>query len=263
MHFFAFFHHALHARPDPRHSNLELSTVPSGRGASSWPVQCIAACKALKTDAVFQSLRLRLQGVKKNAIHQMSNAIIRAALNRDLDLLVIGKNEHWKSEVEMGRKMNRLFCALPHAQLIQALQYKAHMHGIAVLCTEESYTSKTSFVHGEELRAFSKEGNHQPSAAAPLAQRKKRELILTPNEHGIEVMHADINGAFNITRKVCPWLKFDAQKTSLKYRIWFVVDSKLRLRKSPRQPDLYTKEVASLGFIVKQAFKIDWYLKYC
>jgi putative transposase len=64
--------------------------------------------------------------------------------------LIIGKNKFWKQEVEMGKKNNQQFVAIPHARFIEMLTYKAQLVGITVRITEESYTSKASFELGIE-----------------------------------------------------------------------------------------------------------------
>ena len=65
--------------------------------------------------------------------------------------LVIGKNEGWKQAVKMGKRTNQNFVQIPHARFIEMLTYKAEFVGIKVITTEESYTSKCSFLDDEPV----------------------------------------------------------------------------------------------------------------
>ena len=51
---------------------------------------------------------------------------------------------------KLSKKANQHFVQIPFARFIQMIQYKATEKGIAVILTEESYTSGTSFIDDEE-----------------------------------------------------------------------------------------------------------------
>lgn len=75
------------------------------------------------------------------------------------------------------------------------IEYKAKEYGIAVVMTEESYTSGTSFIDNEEpVKA-----NYNKS------RRVKRGLFKSNNGTCI---NADLNGAYQIIKKVIP-IKWD------------------------------------------------------
>jgi putative transposase len=65
--------------------------------------------------------------------------------------LCIGKNPRWKQNANMGRRNNQNLGAVPHARCIEMLAYKAQLVGMHVLITEESSTSKASFLDGDPL----------------------------------------------------------------------------------------------------------------
>lgn len=71
------------------------------------------------------------------------------------------------------------------------LEYKAHLVGIKVILTEESYTSKCSFLDNETL---SKKEKYE-------GKRVKRGLFSTSTGKHI---NADVNGSLNIIRKAVP-----------------------------------------------------------
>jgi putative transposase len=80
---------------------------------------------------------------------------------------------------------------VPHARFVQMLQYKAELVGIQVVVSEESYTSKCSFLDLEPI------GKHD----VYVDKRVKRGLFQAA---GGRRLNADINGAYNILRKVVP-----------------------------------------------------------
>jgi len=60
----------------------------------------------------------------------------------------------WKQEVEMGKRNNQAFVQIPHPRFIEMLRYKAQLVGITVILTEESYTSKASFLDRDQMPVY-------------------------------------------------------------------------------------------------------------
>ena len=111
---------------------------------------------------------------------------------RTVQRTVIGsKNPHWKQEVNLGKRTNQAFVNIPHTRFIDQLRYKAALVGITVVVTEESYTSKCSFLDNEAIT------KHETY----MGKRKHRGLFVASDGRQI---NADINGAANILRKVFP-----------------------------------------------------------
>ncbi len=127
------------------------------------------------------------------------NAYLHLASRRLIDLvcllgcgtLIIGKNDGWKQAIKLGRRTNQNFVQIPHARFIEMLTYKAELTGIHVIVTEERYTSKCSFLDREPI------GKHEVYAG----KRVKRGLFRASD--GREI-NADVNGSYNIMRKVIP-----------------------------------------------------------
>jgi putative transposase len=115
-----------------------------------------------------------------------------------IGVVCIGKNDGWKQEAKMGKRTNQQFVQIPHARFIQMLTYKAELVGIRVEVTEESYTSKASFLDRDPLPVYLKEGR-EPHVFS--GKRIKRGLYQAKDGH---VVNADWNGAANIIRKVAP-----------------------------------------------------------
>jgi putative transposase len=124
-------------------------------------------------------------------LHVASRRIVNHLAGRNVGRLVIGKNDGWKQDVSLGKRTNQTFVFLPHARFIQMLTYKAQLVGIEVLLTEESYTSKCSFLDNEPLI-------QQESYAG---KRMNRGLFVTATG---KRLNADVNGSYNMIAKVVP-----------------------------------------------------------
>ena len=84
-----------------------------------------------------------------NYLHNASRFIVNHLAANRIGTLVIGKNDNWKQGINLGKRNNQNFVAIPHARFIEMLTYKAQLAGIAVKVIEESYTSKCSFLDNE------------------------------------------------------------------------------------------------------------------
>jgi putative transposase len=124
-------------------------------------------------------------------LHVASRRIVDWLEGQHIGTLIIGKNDGWKQAVRLGKRSNQNFVFVPHARFIQMLQYKAELVGIRVLVGEESYTSKCSFLDLEPVVRHD----------AYMGKRVKRGLFRASDGRWI---NADINGAYNILRKVVP-----------------------------------------------------------
>ena len=129
-------------------------------------------------------------------LHKASRYIINCCLKADIHTIVIGKNKEWKQNSKLSKKVNQNFVQIPFARLIETIQYKAKEQGIAVILTEESYTSGTSFIDNEEP---TKENYNK-------ARRIYRGLFVS--NKGIKI-NADLNGAYQILRKVVPEIRWN------------------------------------------------------
>jgi putative transposase len=127
----------------------------------------------------------------KDYMHKTSRFVINYCVSHNLGHIVIGKNDGWKQEINLGKRNNQNFVAIPFDKLIQQIQYKAQLVGIKVTKVCENYTSKCSALDLEEI------GKHEDHAYA--GKRVFRGMFRTA--FGI-LINADVNGALNILRKV-------------------------------------------------------------
>lgn len=131
-------------------------------------------------------------------LHTASRRIIALLVAEGIGTLCIGKNPNWKQEANMGRRTNQNFVSVPHARFIEMLTYKAQLVSIQVIVTEESYTSKASFLDADPLPVY---GSAGAESATFSGKRVKRGLYRAADGRHI---NADVNGAYNIIRKVAP-----------------------------------------------------------
>jgi putative transposase len=127
----------------------------------------------------------------KHILHLATRRVIDHLVANRIGVLVIGYNPEWKQRVNIGRANNQKFVAIPHAQAVQMLTYKAQLADIEVVLQEESYTSKCSFLDGEFPQK-------RPQYAG---RRVKRGLFRAGDGRFI---NADVNGAYNIIVKAFP-----------------------------------------------------------
>ena len=134
--------------------------------------------------------------------HEITSFVVKWLISNDITTLVIGKNDGWKQRVDIGAANTQTFKYIPHIHLINQLIYKCELAGISVLLTEESYTSKCSFIDKETLV-------HNTSY---VGRRCHRGLFKSGD--GITI-NADVNGSLNIIRKVAGDLVFDWERVGM------------------------------------------------
>jgi len=89
----------------------------------------------------------------------------------------------------MRRSDKQHFVQLPHARFIDMLCYKAKLVGIQVVITEESYTSKASFLDLDPIPTYGKE-ECEPVFSG---RRVKRGMYKASDKRKI---NADVNGSY-------------------------------------------------------------------
>ena len=127
----------------------------------------------------------------KNYLHKTSKYIVNHLVSNNINTLIIGNNKNWKQDTNIGKVNNQNFINIPHSTLINMLSYKCEMLGINVIVSNESYTSKCSFLDNEEIK---KHSNY-------MGKRIKRGLFKSNKGY---LINADVNGSLNILRKVVP-----------------------------------------------------------
>ena len=145
------------------------------------------------------SKKLRQFGLKRSNklkwyMHNASKFIIDKCLENEINTIIIGKNNGWKQEINIGKQNNQTFVSIPFSLLVEQIKYKGRLQGINVIEQEESYTSKVSFFDNDFIPVYGKTDDK----LNPSGKRIKRGLYQTKENHYI---NADINGSLNILRK--------------------------------------------------------------
>ncbi|OXB94913.1 RNA-guided endonuclease InsQ/TnpB family protein [Parageobacillus galactosidasius] len=138
-----------------------------------------------------EKLTLKRNNKIKDFMHKASRYVVNWCVKHNIDTVIIGKNDNWKQEINLGKRLNQSFVQIPYDMFIHQLQYKCEEVGIKIVLTDESYTSGTSFLDGE---APTKENYNK-------SRRIKRGLFRS--NKGI-LINADVNGAYQIIKKVSP-----------------------------------------------------------
>ena len=130
-------------------------------------------------------------------LHKSSKYLIQYCIDNQINTIIIGYNKSWKQGIKLGnspltiKKNNQNFVNIPFYKLVEMIKYKAEMVGLNVILNEESYTSVCSFLDLETINKH----------VVYMGERLKRGLFRS--NKGI-LINADVNGSYNIMRKVVP-----------------------------------------------------------
>ncbi|WP_202222058.1 IS200/IS605 family accessory protein TnpB-related protein [Okeania sp. KiyG1] len=109
-----------------------------------------------------------------------SRLIINTLIKEKIGTLIIGHNEDWKQKINLGKRNNQNFVSVPYNKLIEMLSYKAKMAGIDVIITEESYTSKASFIDNDFLPVYKKGQKNHVTFSGKRVKRCSAVLGVSP-----------------------------------------------------------------------------------
>lgn len=151
-----------------------------------------------------QSKQLNKLTIKRNNkindyLHKASRHIVSLAKEKEINTIIIGKNENWKQNSNIGKKNNQNFVNIPHSRFISMIRYKSEKEGINIILQEESYTSKASFFNLDEIPTYKKSLEEKYSFSG---YRVKRGLYKLKDDK--RTINADVNGSYNILRKAIP-----------------------------------------------------------
>jgi putative transposase len=190
-------------------SNVGTSFIVDGlhlKSLNQWYNKQVATIKEKKTQG-FWSNRLAAITEKRNrqmrhAVNKAARIVINHCLDRKIGSIVFGWNTGQKDRANMGAKTNQKFVQIPTAKLKNRIEQLCKQYGIDFIETEESYTSKASFLDNDVLPKY----GEKPDGWKSSGVRTHRGLFKTST--GIKI-NADCNGAANSIRKVAMIAKFD------------------------------------------------------
>ncbi|MDJ0620474.1 MAG: transposase [Calothrix sp. MO_192.B10] len=132
-----------------------------------------------------------------DAVNKAARFIINRCLKDRIGNLVIGWNKGNKTGINIGKQNNYQTVSMPTARLIQRLKQLCEEYGVKFYVISEEYTSKASFLDRDQLHQL----GEKPLTWKPSGKRITRDQYRS--QSGV-VVHADINAAANILRKVIP-----------------------------------------------------------
>lgn len=189
--------------------NKQVSTMKDGKPQGFWS----------RTLAQITEKRNRQM---RDAVNKAARIVINNCLKNGIGLIVFGWNKGQKDSANMGAKTNQKFISVPTAKLKDRIAQLCEQYGIRFEETEESYTSKASFLDNDELPKYGEKPNEWKSSG----KRVKRGLFRTAS---FGYINADCNGASNILRKVKGKLGLDLSRLTrgvltapIRIRLWSI-----------------------------------------
>ena len=152
-----------------------------------------------KTSKRIQNITLKRNNRINDYLHKTTKIFVNYLVSKEINNVVIGYNKGWKQGINIGRVNNQNFVGIPYYKLLNMLTYKCELEGISVIVTEESYTSKCSFLDDEDIC------KHEEY----YGKRIKRGLYKASDGR---LINADVNGALNILKKVIGKFDYDSIK---------------------------------------------------
>ena len=152
-----------------------------------------------KTSKRIQNITLKRNNRINDYLHKTTKIFVNYLVSKKINNVVIGYNKEWKQGINIGRVNNQNFVQIPYYKLLNMLTYKCEIEGISVIVTEESYTSKCSFLDDEDICKHEKY----------VGKRIKRGLYKASDGR---LINADVNGALNILKKVIGKFEYNSIK---------------------------------------------------
>ncbi len=141
----------------------------------------------------------------RDAINKAARLVINYCLNYRISNIIFGWNTGQKDGINIGKKNNQTFVQIPTARLKKRIEELCLYYGIVFTETEESYTSRSSFLDNDLLPKF----GEKPASIKFSGKRIKRGLYQIKNG---QTVNADTHGSANILKKVKTQLNLDLAK---------------------------------------------------
>lgn len=165
-----------------------------------------------KRNAILQSIKDKQRYGKKPTKKQLAIArkrnnrvndymsktakkVIDYCIFRDIGTLIVGYEETFQRNTNLGKVNNQTFVNIPFGKLYQKLECLCKLNGITFVKQEESYTSKASFWDSDTIPVYD-----SSNTLTYVFSGKRIHRGMYKTKAGI-LLNADVNGALNILRK--------------------------------------------------------------
>jgi putative transposase len=167
-------------------------------------------------------------------MHRATHFVVKTCVENNISKVVVGDVTKSLNNINLGKKTNQNFVNLALGQFVDKLSYKLGSHGITLEVTNESYTSKASFIDGDKMpkKYNAKAKNKQVFSGI----RVKRGLYKAADG---TLLNADANGAYNILRKNDSEFSFEklVEKVGTKFKNWLHPTKRIRFFLKNKEPN--------------------------
>ena len=195
-------------------SNVAKAFIVDGRKVKSqnqWYNKQVAKIKSDKPgdywDDNLAAITEKRNRQMRDNVNKAARFVINWCIEHQIGVIVFGWNQGQKDSINIGKRNNQQFVQIPTAKLKARIAELSEQHGIEFVETEESYTSKASFLDDDFLPTF----GEKPERWEASGKRVNRGLYRSAVG---KLINADANGAGNIIRKVATQLSLDLAKVS-------------------------------------------------
>jgi putative transposase len=147
--------------------------------------------QGIKNGYKLEKLTRKRNNKLKDCMHKACRSIVHVFQERGIDTIIIGHNNGWKQDINLGKQTNQNFVMVPVNWLINMISYKGQELGMETKVQEESHTSKCSFLDQEPVEHRDKY----------VGKRISRGRFRSANG---TIINADVNAFYNIIRKAVP-----------------------------------------------------------
>ena len=181
------------------------------------PPAGIAPVNFRRSSKLIESITLKRNNRVNDFIKKTARHIVNFCIVNDIGSIVVGHNPNFKRNINLGKVVNQQFTQIPFGALRRQLKTLCARHGMNFVEQEESFTSKASFLDGDEIPIYDAATPHTGTFSG---KRIKRGLYRSSSGR---LINADVNGAANILRK-------SKQKFNFERLCRGLLDSPLRIR---------------------------------
>ncbi len=175
--------------------NKQIAKIKAGKPGNYWDDNLAAVTEK------------RNRQMRDN-VNKAARFVINWCIEHQIGTVVFGWNQWQKDSINIGKKNNQQFVQIPTAKLKAWIAELSEQYGIKFVETEESYTSKASFLDEDFLPTF----GEKPERWEPSGTRVNRGLYRSATG---QLINADCNGAANILRKVSTQLEINLAKVCM------------------------------------------------
>lgn len=110
--------------------------------------------QGLKKSARIEKINNKFKGIQNNFLNQTTRFIIDLCIKQDVGTIILGYSKDFQYKTNMKSKDNQVFTHYAFKQFINKLETQCTKYDITLIITEESYTSKSSFLDNDILPVY-------------------------------------------------------------------------------------------------------------